>query len=93
MGVTRVTALRWVDPFHLLLQAANFCIDSKARSTVLMASKHEEKKETQPDVVAIRLEVDDDLCPLPPSVQELEFNSSPETRHPEETPQGNNNSY
>ena len=63
-----------------------------------MASKYEEKKEacdvsdpssTQPDVVAIRLEVDDDLCPLPPSVQELEFNSAPETQHPEETPHSN----
>ena len=51
---------------------------------VLMASKYEEKKEfrdvshpnsTQPDVVAIRLEVDD-LCPLSPAVQELAFNSS-----------------
>lgn len=52
-----------------------------------MASKSVEKKgvsdvshssSTQADVVTIRLEVDD-LCPLAPSVQELAFNSSPET--------------
>ena len=50
-----------------------------------MASKYEAKKDicessrpsaVQVDVVAIRFEVDD-LCPLPPSVQELVFNSSP----------------
>ena len=63
-----------------------------------MASKYEEKKEvcdvsgpssTQPDVVSLRLEVDDDLCPLPPSVQELEFNSAPETQYPVEAPHSN----
>ena len=52
-----------------------------------MASKYEEKKSSrdpvghasstaQPDVVAMRLEVDD-LCPLPLSVRELEFDVSP----------------
>ena len=50
-----------------------------------MASKYEAKKDVcessrpsaaQADIVAIRLEVDD-LCPLPPSVQELAFSSSP----------------
>ena len=57
----------------------------EAISTLPMASKYEAKKDTcdssrpnavQADVVAIRLEVDD-LCTLPPSVQELAFNSSP----------------
>lgn len=62
-----------------------------------MASKYEEKKSSrdpvghasstaQPDVVAMRLEVDD-LCPLPPSVRELEFNvSSPEIQGADEHP-------
>ena len=55
-----------------------------------MASRYEEKKSfsdvvahstsaAQADVVALRLEVDD-LCPLPASVKELEFNSTPETQ-------------
>ena len=80
----------WVSPFRLsnVLKLWR----RGATSTLLMASKSEEKKDicdtirpssTQADIVAIRLEVDD-LCPLPPSVQDLAYNSAPDMEESEE---------